>query len=101
MVSGFDVTCDAVADTRELASASGRFVMDRFITEENARVQYVDVVLAFVGLVSFGAVSPWVYTALGMSTDQLDPLSAVLLQLIPPMMVIGMIISVGVSARSG
>jgi len=63
-------------------------------------VGYVDVILAFATLVSFVAVAPWVYSAIGMATGVVDPLSATLLELTLPLFVIAMIISIGVSGRS-
>lgn len=68
-------------------------------TQNRGQVHYVDVILAFAVLVSFVGVAPWVYSAIGMATDVVDPLSATLLKLSVPIMVIGMIISLGVSAR--
>ena len=76
-------------------------LLSRVGGDERARVQYVDIVLAFATLVSFVAVAPWVYTVIGMATDTLDPLSATLLQLSLPVFVIAMIVSIGVSARTG
>jgi len=65
-----------------------------------ARVQYVDVVLTFATLVTFGAVAPWVYDAVQKGRTALDPLSGTLLALALPVMVIALIVSVGVSGRT-
>jgi len=74
--------------------------MSRLRTDSRARVQYVDVVLTFATLVSFGAVAPWVYDAIQKGRTALDPLSGTLLALALPLMVIAMIVSVGVSGRT-
>lgn len=75
--------------------------LSRLRGDDRGRVQYVDIVLAFATLVSFIAVAPWVYSSIGMATDVVDPLSATLLQLTLPIFVIAMIVSIGVSARTG
>jgi len=67
---------------------------------DRARVQYVDVVLTFATLVTFGAVAPWVYDAVQKGRTALDPLSGTLLALALPIMVIALIVSVGVSGRT-
>ncbi len=70
------------------------------LRDTRGRVQYVDIVLAFATLVSFIAVAPWVYTAIQMGTSEVDPLSATLLQLVLPLFVIAMIVSLGISAKT-
>ncbi len=70
------------------------------LDDNRGRVQYVDIVLSFANLVAFVAIAPWVYQAVAMSTGTVDPLSAVLLDLMLPIFVIAMIVSVGVSART-
>ena len=75
--------------------------LSRLWADDRGRVQYVDIVLAFATLVSFIAVAPWVYTGIGMATGVVDPLSATLLELTLPIFVIAMIVSLGVSARTG
>lgn len=68
--------------------------------DDRARVQYVDVVLNFATLVTFVAVAPWIYAAVAMATGVADPFSSVLLELMLPVFVIAMLVSVGVSART-
>lgn len=68
--------------------------------DDRGRVQYVDVILAFATLVAFIAVAPWVYNAIDMAVGVLPPLSATLLRLTLSLFVIGMIVSLGVSART-
>lgn len=68
--------------------------------DTRGRVQYPDVILSFATLVTFIAVGPWVYSVIRMSTDVLPPLSATLLRIAISMFAIGMIVSMGVSART-
>lgn len=72
----------------------------KLLDDRLARVQYVDVVLTFATLVTFGAVAPWVYVAISKGRTALDPLSGNLLALALPLMVIALIVSVGVSGRT-
>lgn len=75
-------------------------MIPKLTRDTRGRVQYVDVILAFATLVSFTAVAPWVYGAIDMGASNLPPLSSTLLQLILPVMVIGMLVSLGISART-
>lgn len=72
-----------------------------FNTDERGRVQYVDVILGFATLVTFIAVAPWVYAAIDMAVDVLPPLSATLIRLTLSIFVIAMMVSLGVSSRTG
>ena len=65
-----------------------------------ARIGFVDFIITFATLVSFAAVSPWVWDLIGKLRDQVDPLTSVLIGLLLPMVIIGIILSAGVSARS-
>jgi uncharacterized membrane protein YozB (DUF420 family) len=67
--------------------------------DNRARVQYVDVILAFSSLVAFIAIAPWVYGAIEMAVDVLPPLSSTLIRLSLSIFVIGLIVSMGVSAK--
>lgn len=69
--------------------------------EERARVQYVDMVLGFATLVSFVAMATWIYSTVDNAASQVDPLSATLLRIALPVFVIALIVSLGVSARTG
>jgi len=69
--------------------------------DNRARVQFTDVILTFATLVTFGAIAPWLYQAIQMGQGALDPFSALLLALALPLMLIAMLVSVGVSARTG
>lgn len=70
------------------------------MSDNRGRIQYPDIVLAFATLVTFIAVSPWVNGAIGMAEGTLPPLSSILLRLTLAIFVIGLIVSVGVSART-
>jgi len=67
---------------------------------DRARIGYVDVVMAFATFVAFAAVSQWIFDIVDMLRQQVDPLTSVLVGLLIPMLLIGLLYSVGVSARS-
>lgn len=69
-------------------------------TDTRARIGYVDVVIGFATLVAFATVSPWMYTLIDMADDHVDPLTGVLLALVVPLILISLLLSMGVSARS-
>lgn len=69
--------------------------------DRRAKVQLVDVALAFFVLVAMLALGPYYYKFVGMASTDADPFSSLLLQLILPTMYIGLVISIGVSARRG
>jgi len=67
---------------------------------DRARIGYVDVVMAFATFVAFAVVSQWIFDIVDMLRQQVDPLTSVLVGLLIPMLLIGLLYSVGVSARS-
>jgi hypothetical protein len=67
--------------------------------DERARIGYVDVVLGFASLVAIAVVSQWIFRIIDMLRQEVDPLTSVLVGLLMPMLLIGLIYSVGVSAR--
>jgi hypothetical protein len=69
--------------------------------DDRGRIQFTNIVVIFATFVSFGAVAPWIYEAIGMAQGPLDPFSALLLSLALPLMLVSLLISVGVSARTG
>jgi len=69
-------------------------------SDERGRINYVDVVLSFAVLVAFTAVAPWFYELLDMGVGELDAFSSVLLRLLMPLLLIVLLLSMGVSARS-
>jgi cellobiose-specific phosphotransferase system component IIC len=66
---------------------------------DRARIGYVDVVLAFATFVAFASVSEFIFRIIDMLRQQVDPLTSVLVGLLVPMLLIGLLYSVGVSAR--
>jgi hypothetical protein len=62
-------------------------------------INYVDVYMAFATLVAFSVVAPWVSRVLGMAQSAVDPLSAVLMGLILPLLLISLLYSMGESAK--
>lgn len=68
--------------------------------DTRARIGYVDVVVAFATLVAFSTVAPWLYTIIDMLQTQVDPLTGVILSLVIPLLLISLLLSMGVSARS-
>jgi len=68
---------------------------------ERGAIQLVDVVLTMFVLVGIIALAPIFYKFTGMVSAQADPFSGLLLQLVLPMLIIALLISVGVSARRG
>jgi len=67
---------------------------------DRAEISYTDVVLVFATLVSFSVVAPWVFQVQSMLRSAADPLTSVLVGLLLPLLLIGLIYSMGVSARS-
>jgi len=63
------------------------------------RIGYVDVVLAFATFVAFATISDWIYRIIDMLRQQVDPLTSVLVGLLVPMLLIGILYSLGVSAK--
>lgn len=68
-------------------------------SDDRAAVQLVDVVLTFFTLVPIIVLAPVIYKFTGMVSAEADPFSGLLLQLLVPMLILALIISVGVSAR--
>ncbi|RDZ65975.1 hypothetical protein C5B90_06405 [Haloferax sp. Atlit-12N] len=64
-----------------------------------AELQLVDAVMGFFVLVAILALAPFTYQFIGMVSAESDPLTALLMQLIPPLLLIGLVVSIGVSAR--
>lgn len=62
-------------------------------------VRLSDVVLTFFGVVSLLALAPVLTKFTSMVTAEADPFSSLLLGLVMPAIIIGILLSVGVSAR--
>lgn len=70
-------------------------------THSRGVVDVVDVLLSFIVLVGLMVTAPYYYHFTEMAAAEADPLSTLLLRLIVPFLFIGLIVSVGVSARGG
>lgn len=81
--------------TRGYRAGSGRPSAGR------GQVQVPDAILAVVVLVAVIALAPSLYQFVNMAAAEADPFSALLLRLTPSLLILGLIISVGVSARRG
>lgn len=68
---------------------------------DRAAVNLADVILSFAVLVGLLVLAPYFYFFQGMAAAEADPLSTLLLQLVVPVLFLGLIVSVGVSARRG
>jgi hypothetical protein len=75
-------------------------MMDELRHDDRGALQYPDVIMAFGTLVAIVAVSPWLFAAIDKLQGKVDPLTGILLGMMPALLVIALIISVGVSARS-
>jgi hypothetical protein len=64
-----------------------------------AQINLVDIALTFFVVVAIVVLAPYFYKFIGMVSAEADPFSALLLELIVPLLIISLIISVGVSAR--
>lgn len=64
-------------------------------------VDFVDVWLTLTVLVGLMVTAPYYYAFTGMASAEADPFSSLLLQLIVPFLFLGLIVSIGVSARGG
>lgn len=69
-------------------------------TDDRARIGYVDAVLAFATMAAFAIVAPFFYRVIEMLRGYADPLTSVLIGILVPMLLIGLLYSMGVSARS-
>jgi len=66
---------------------------------DDAKVQISDVIIIAVVSIATIALAPVYYDLIKRITLAADPLSALLLQLIIPLIFLGLVISIGVSAR--
>ena len=73
----------------------------RFGPDSRGAVQLVDVMLTFFVLVAILATAPFWVEFQGMVLPYADGLSELLLLLMLPLLLLGLIVSVGVSARGG
>lgn len=68
-------------------------------TDGRAKVGYTDVVMTFAAMVGFLVVAPYIFRAVTLVQSNADPLTGVLVALVAPLLLIGLIVSIGVSAR--
>lgn len=67
--------------------------------DDRAAISYVDVVLTFAALVFIAIVAQPIFNIYNMIQGTADSLTVALFFLIVPMLLIGLIVSVGVAAR--
>jgi len=63
-------------------------------------LQYSDVIMAFGVLVAYAGMAPWIYSAVDMLQNVVDPLTAVIIGAFPALIIVAMILSTGVASRS-
>lgn len=68
--------------------------------DARAAISYVDTVLTFAVLVMIAAVAPMLFNIYEMVRGVADPLTVALVALTVPILVIGLVVSMGVTARS-
>lgn len=69
--------------------------------DTRARINYVDVIMTVATLVALMATLPWWTDIVDLIQSEADPLTSTLAGLVIPLVIIGLILSMGVSARSG
>lgn len=73
---------------------------NRFRDDDRGAISYVDTVLTFATLAMIGMVAPMLFNIYDMAQDVADPLTVALLQLAVPLLIIALIVSMSVAARS-
>lgn len=68
-------------------------------SDTRGAITLVDTVLGVVVLIAVIALSPIYYEFIGMATAEADPLTGLVLQLTVPLLILGVLLSLGVSAR--
>ena len=68
-------------------------------TDTRGAITLVDVILGVAVLVATLALAPILYQFIGMASAEADPLTGLVLQLAVPVLILGVVISMGVSAR--
>jgi hypothetical protein len=69
--------------------------------DDRGAIQLTDAVLSLFVLVAILALAPHFSTFTSMVASEADPFSSILLQLVVPGLLIGLILSIGTSARRG
>lgn len=75
--------------------------MKRNPKSERAAVQLSDVILTLATLVATVVLAPTYYEFIDMASSSADPFTGLALQLMPPLLVLALVVSVGVSGRRG
>lgn len=75
-------------------------MLARFHADDRAAISYVDVVLTFATLAAIGMVAPLMFNIFEMLEGVADPLTRALFNLSVPLLIIALIVSMGVAARS-
>lgn len=73
----------------------------RLHTDDRGKVTIVTAILTFATLAGLLALAPYYYHFIGLVSAEADPLTSMLLQLVVPVLFLGVIVSVGVSALGG
>lgn len=66
---------------------------------DRGRVHLTDMVVAAIAFIALVGVAPVIYDLVAGLSPDADPFSTLLLQLLIPVMVIGLIVSIGISAE--
>jgi len=74
---------------------------NRSTANDRGAVQLVDVVMTFFLLVAVMALAPQIYFFINLISANADGFSEILLQIAIPMLLVGLLVSIGVSARRG
>lgn len=69
--------------------------------DTRAAVSVVDVLMTFFVLVAIIVLYPHFNKFIGMVSSEADPFSAVLIQLMVPLLLVGLVVSVAISAKRG
>lgn len=67
---------------------------------DRGAISLIDVVMTFATLIMIAAVAPMIFNVYDMVKGVADPLTVALIALFVPMLIIGLIVSMGVAARS-
>jgi len=70
------------------------------LDDDRGAISYVDVVLTFATLVMIAAIAPMIFKVFDLAQGVADALTVALIDLFVPLLIIGLIISMGVAARS-
>lgn len=75
-------------------------MLDQLHDDTRAAISYVDAVLTGATLIMIMVTAPMWFKILDMAAGTADPLTVNLIRLAVPLLIIGLIVSMGVAARS-